>query len=1097
MTNFEDRIVAVLAGRQGSGVLLTPKLVLTSAHVIKNAQRVQAISPYADKPINCDVIWAGGESCDAALLRADQDLIEAALAENLPALRWGRLATRTPIKDCQILGFPAVQRYDGNQLECEQLTGSVKSAAGLMRGLYVLDLDHVPPSGIGVASPWAGLSGAPLFAGPVLIGIVAKDPANRQHGRIEAVPIDRILGEKEFITDLSLLWKTAPILEELTSSHPDDSKYEKQYAKAIRARYRRTEIFGLDELTSSDSNWDLDTAYLSLEAEIVEPGRPDIGEPRAVPATVERRVIDELLAIYPKIVVRGEAGAGKTTLVWWLASHAAHGTLNGSLATLNGLVPFVVPMRNLEDQDFPSPADLPRVTRLPLDEAPLGWAGRVLDAGRAVLLVDGLDEVTPNKREDARRWLSDLLRMFPKSRCIVTVRPLAVERDWLQSEGFRETRLLPMRDVEIRKFVTAWHAAACLEQNAHSDAEERAAQDARIEELRSELLRELFRNEPLRDLARVPLLCAVICALHRRRRGVLPQTRWELYRAALTMLLGERDSRRSITAPEGVTLSFEEHQQLLQRVAIWLVRNSRSQLSSEQALRQISIALEGMPQVRNQGSAETVFTHLLNRTGLLQELSSDSVQFIHRTFQDYLAAKEFVENDSLDELVLHADDEAWQDVIKMAVGHCNRPDSRRLIQDLLRVGERFSRARSRRDAFILAAICANSAIFLEDSVRANVWEKIASLMPPRSYRDAAEFGSLGPTVLEMLPGPSGLNPASAAAVVATAAEIRGDGALALIKRFAAYPSMQVRRNVVEAWSEFPIEKFAAEILASMPLGDIDLPLESRQQFESLRHLSGACNLRCVGDWDEDFLLEQTRSLDVQELIFHENMALRDLEFLRAHPNLHSLWLRRCKNITSLSALEGTRLAFLNLVHAHDDLDVGVLPRLPTLRSLSINTRLPWSDFRHAPPLEQVESLWLGAGMNRKVSLQGIQRWSNLQKIRLMGLWNAREFSHLSLLDSLEELEVSSQAVEDLSDLTLPGLEVLTLRCPQYVSVAPILQSFPGLRKLSLNSVLDDGVVDFQGVKFRDGLRIQLRGFRERLNLQDDVLGMLRIQGNQS
>ncbi|MFJ3304790.1 NACHT domain-containing protein [Streptomyces sp. NPDC086549] len=1091
-------MVAVLAARQGSGILLTPKLVLTSAHVIGDAQRVRAISPYADKSIQCDVIWVGAESeCDAALLRADHDLIGTAIAESLPALRWGRVATRTPLRGCQIFGFPAVQRYDGNQLECEQVTGTVKTAAGLLRRVYVLDIDHTPPSEVGGGSPWAGLSGAPLFAGPVLIGIVARDPANRQHGRIEAVPIDRILSVKELASDLSLLWKTAPGLEDLTSSHPDDANYEEQYAKAIRARYRRTEIFGLDELTSNDSNWDLDAAYLSLEAEIVEPGRLEVAEARTVPATAERRVIDELLARYPKIVVRGEAGAGKTTLVWWLASHAACGTLKGSLACLNGLVPFVVPMRNLADQDFPRPADLPRVTRLPLDEAPSGWAGRVLDAGRAVLLIDGLDEVTQDKREKARRWLSDLLRMYPKSRCISTVRPLAVERDWLQSEGFRETRLLPMRDLEIRKFVTAWHAAACLEQNAHADQEELAAQNAHLDELKNELLRELFRNEALRDLARVPLLCAVICALHRRRRGVLPQTRWELYRAALTMLLGERDSRRSITAPEGITLSFEEHQQLLQRVAIWLVRNSRSELSSEQAFRQISIALEGMPQVRDQGSPKTVFTHLLNRTGLLQELSSDSIQFIHRTFQDYLAAKEFVENDSLNELVMHADDEAWQDVIKMAVGHCNRPDSRRLIQDLLRVGEKFARARSQRDAFILAAICANSAIFLEDSVRTGVWEKIASLMPPRSHRDAVQFGRLGPAVLGMLPGPDGLDPASAAAVVVTAGEIRGKNALTLIKKFATHSSIQVRRNIVEVWNEFPIEEFAVEVLSSMSLSDVHLTLENSQQFDSLTHLSGVCNLRCVGDWDEDFLLEKTSSLDVRELIFHENTTLRDLGFLHAYPNLHALWLRGCTNVGSLSALAGTQLSFLNLVHAHSEVDISVLPELPNLRSLSINTKLPWPDFRQAPPVEQVESLWLGAGMNQKVSLRGIDRWTRLQEVRLMGNWATEEVLHLCSVRDLEELDAPFRSVEDLDGLTFPHLKMLTLRCPRHVSVAPILRGFPGLRRLILQHIRDDGVVDFLGVQFRADLRIQLRGFSERLNLQDDVAGMLRLGGIQA
>jgi hypothetical protein len=1093
VVSHEDRMVAVLAGRQGSGILLTSKLVLTSAHVIMDAQRAKAISPYADKPIHCDVIWVGSESeCDAALLRADQDLIDVSFAEALPPLRWGRVATRTPLRDCQVFGFPAVQRYDGNRLECEQLTGTVKAAAGLLRKVYALDIDHTPPSEVGGGSPWAGLSGAPLFAGPVLIGVVARDPANRQHGRIEAVPIERILSQPGFASDLSLLWKRAPLLEDLTSSHPDDSNYEEQYAKAIKARYRRTEIFGLDEITSNDSNWDLDTAYLSLEAEIVEPGRSEISEARTIPATTERRVIDELLAMYPKIVVRGEAGAGKTTLVWWLAAHTACGTLKGSLASLNGLVPFVVPMRNLVDQEFPSPADLPRVTRLPLDEAPSGWAGRVLDAGRAVLLVDGLDEVTQDKREGARRWLSELLRMYPKSRCIATVRPLAVERDWLQSEGFRDTRLLPMRDIEIRKFVTVWHAAACLEHHAHSDQDELAAQNARIDELRNELLRELFRNDALRDLARVPLLCAVICALHRRRRGVLPQTRWELYRAALTMLLGERDSRRSIAAPEGITLSFEEHQQLLQRVAIWLVRNSRSQLSSDQALRQISIALEGMPQVRDQGPPQTVFTHLLNRTGLLQELSDDSIQFIHRTFQDYLAAKEFVENDSLDELVLHADDEAWQDVIKMAVGHCNRPDSRRLIQDLLRVGEKFTRSRSRRDAIILAAICANSAIFLEDSVRTEVWEKIASLMPPRNHRDAVQFGRLGPTMLDILPGPDGLDPISSAAVVVTAGEIRGSRALALIKRFATYPSFQVRRNIVEVWNEFPIEEFAAEVLSSMSLGDVDLTLENIRQFDSLAYLSGECNLRCVGDWGDDLLVEKTRTLDVRELIFHENMALRDLGFLHAYPNLRALWLRGCTNVESLSALMGTRVEFINLVHAHSEVDVSVLPHLSQLRSLNINTKLPWSDFRQAPPLEQVNSLWLGSGMNNRVSLRGIDRWTGLRAVRLMGPWVTEELLHLHSLEALEDLEVSSSALKDLGSHTFPHLKTLTLRCPQRVSVAPLLDGFPGLRRLTLQHIRPDGIADFHGVQFRPDLKIQLRGFSERLNMPDDVAGMLRI-----
>ncbi|MCE0447639.1 hypothetical protein LT493_36885 [Streptomyces tricolor] len=38
-------------------------------------------------------------------------------------------------------------------------------------------------------------------------------------------------------------------------------------------------------------------------------------------------------------------------------------------------------------------------------------------------------------------------------------------------------------------------------------------------------------------LATNPLMCGLICALHRERRGYLPTGRKELYDAALTMLL--------------------------------------------------------------------------------------------------------------------------------------------------------------------------------------------------------------------------------------------------------------------------------------------------------------------------------------------------------------------------------------------------------------------------------------------------------------------------------------------------------------------------------------------------------------------------------
>ncbi|MFC9248238.1 hypothetical protein ACFT7S_30700 [Streptomyces sp. NPDC057136] len=91
-------------------------------------------------------------------------------------------------------------------------------------------------------------------------------------------------------------------------------------------------------------------------------------------------------------------------------------------------------------------------------------------------------------------------------------------------------------------------------------------------------------------------------------------------------------------------MDVEEQIQLLQRIAVWLVREGQSEFSREQALRQLDPALSGMERVRAQGAAEEILTHLLNRNGLLQERTDDTYQFVHRTFQDFLAAKELIED---------------------------------------------------------------------------------------------------------------------------------------------------------------------------------------------------------------------------------------------------------------------------------------------------------------------------------------------------------------------------------------------------------------------------------------------------------------------
>ncbi|MFF1693020.1 NACHT domain-containing protein [Streptomyces sp. NPDC058257] len=639
-------------------------------------------------------------------------------------------------------------------------------------------------------------------------------------------------------------------IDELIARNPlpgaEDVTFEQRYLAYAAKKHGQLTIFGID-LANSPGRWPLDAAYMSLEATGASslanmPTREAayglslegaeyeqwVNEMKRIASAP--RPADQALATHDRVLLRGEAGSGKTTLVQWLAVSAARTAPadDDRMTYLYDRIPYVLPLRTLtrHGERLPAPADFLSAVGSPLaGTQPRGWESRVLAAGRALVLVDGIDEIPDSERSRTREWLRDLIDAYPGNRWLVTSRPSAIQEDWLTAEDFTELTLSPMSRADVAAFISRWHGAA-----GTGAAEE----DAELVSYETQLS-EAVRSKP--DLARLatnPLMCGLICALHRDRRGFLPLGRKDLYSAALSMLLIRRDRERDMDVQE---LREEPQLQLLQRIAYWLIRNGRTTMDRSRAETIIADTLPAVPELTALGDAKAVYTHFLHRSGLLREPGPDTVEFIHRTFQDFLGARAAVDEGDFGMLAGHAADDQWEDIIRMAVAHARPRERTEIFRELLAYGDRHAQRRDRKRVQLLAAACLEHAAELALAIREEVEWRTAELIPPRTPSDARALAKVGPVVLDLMPGPAPpLSDEDARNIAITATHIESDAAIAFLGRFAEHPSLSVRSQLMWGWDRYDCRTYAERVIAHLDDGRTHFTLRADEQVSELERL---------------------------------------------------------------------------------------------------------------------------------------------------------------------------------------------------------------------------------------------------------------------
>ncbi|TDL37478.1 tetratricopeptide repeat protein [Kocuria rosea] len=191
----------------GSGYRVSADLVLTAAHVVAGhtvRDPSSALSPSIAAPGGAGIevavlqtaIWTPAvvvwrdEDADVALLRAP-DL--PALPAGSPIPPWGKVTGHEQI-ECMAVGFPWAVVAPHQLRDTEQMVGFIPPLSGAVTGTQAITVRSSPPLPRNDrGSPWAGMSGAAVFTGRYLVGVIVVDPSRYGTDRLRATPLASLL----------------------------------------------------------------------------------------------------------------------------------------------------------------------------------------------------------------------------------------------------------------------------------------------------------------------------------------------------------------------------------------------------------------------------------------------------------------------------------------------------------------------------------------------------------------------------------------------------------------------------------------------------------------------------------------------------------------------------------------------------------------------------------------------------------------------------------------------------------------------------------------------------------------------------------------
>ena len=358
----------------------------------------------------------------------------------------------------------------------------------------------------------------------------------------------------------------------------------------------------------------------------------------------------EVLAKRTNLMVVGKPGSGKTTYLQRVVTECNAGNLQANK------IPVLIRLREFvedgRDVAYSLEQYLEQCWQLSTAETQL-----VLNQGRSLVLLDGLDEVTGEDGKTITKQIKQFARAYPQVQMVLTCRTQSQESRF---ERFDYVEVADFNEPQVRAFAEHWFQTVCAD---------RVAGQAKAQVF----LRQLFQeeNKAIRELTITPILLSLTCTVFQQKQAFYSK-RSKLYEEGLELLLKQWDRSREIERDEIYRdLSLERKLELLNYVAVKKFEQEQYVLFEQAELEGYIAEFLGI----GLRESQTVLQAIESQHGLLIERSHEIWSFSHLTFQEYFVAKYFtnryldntLQNQRLEQLITHLTEKSWKEVFLLTI----------------------------------------------------------------------------------------------------------------------------------------------------------------------------------------------------------------------------------------------------------------------------------------------------------------------------------------------------------------------------------------------------------------------------------------------